>query len=650
MFARFGSYLSNLFAADLGAFGGPSPDEATAGHIRGEQLALVLRHTPSMMLANVCNATILALALWQSPDRVMAIAWASTMFCGAVYFGARAQASRRIAKPQSVSRRAIHRLVRNAFMLGIMWAIVPASFFANATTGGQLVITCLCAGLLAGGAFAFATIPIAAIAFTAPIFIGTAICVGRNGDLAYLLVAVLVVTYACILLRGVLTYAFGFTHRLMLQFETAKAVRLDSLTRLPNRLSLNESLESALAEIDRPEGGFSLLLLDLDGFKLVNDHLGHPAGDEFLVQLAARLRRCTNESEIVARIGGDEFALLGPAKPEAASELADRIAAVFADPFVIDGQNIIGSTTVGIALAPRDGRTSNDLFEHVDIALYRAKKAGPATTRFFEADDDLVAKERRALQRDLEKAIERDELFILYQPLFNLSENRITGFEALLRWRHPRRGIIPPVEFIAIAEQSGLIHAIGGWAIRQACAELSRWPRDIRVSVNCSAIQFQNANILATVVRALEETEISPERLEIEITESMLIARYGSALLILQSLLELGVTVALDDFGTGFSSLTYLRKLPFRRIKVDQSFIREMLTVPDCAAIVQSVIRLAHELRMEVVAEGVETIEQLDYLRKTDCNEVQGYLIGRPMPAEKVCEMLDNQVPQTALA
>jgi diguanylate cyclase (GGDEF)-like protein len=436
----------------------------------------------------------------------------------------------------------------------------------------------------------------------------------------------------------------------MLQFETAKAVRLDPLTRLPNRLSLNESLESALAEIDRPEGGFSLLLLDLDGFKLVNDHLGHPAGDEFLVQLAARLRRCTNESEIVARIGGDEFALLGPAKPEAASELADRIAAVFADPFVIDGQNIIGSTTVGIALAPRDGRTSNDLFEHVDIALYRAKKAGPATTRFFEADDDLVAKERRALQRDLEKAIERDELFILYQPLFNLSENRITGFEALLRWRHPRRGIIPPVEFIAIAEQSGLIHAIGGWAIRQACAELSRWPRDIRVSVNCSAIQFQNANILATVVRALEETEISPERLEIEITESMLIARYGSALLILQSLLELGVTVALDDFGTGFSSLTYLRKLPFRRIKVDQSFIREMLTVPDCAAIVQSVIRLAHELRMEVVAEGVETIEQLDYLRKTDCNEVQGYLIGRPMPAEKVCEMLDNQVPQTALA
>ena len=241
-------------------------------------------------------------------------------------------------------------------------------------------------------------------------------------------------------------------------------------------------------------------------------------------------------------------------------------------------------------------------------------------------------------------------MFLVYQPFFDIRENRITGFEALLRWQHPVRGLVPPSEFIPIAEETGLIHQIGEWVIQRACSALSNWPDDIRVAVNFSAAQFRNASILQVTVQALAQAGVSPSRLEIEITESMLISKYGSAISILNSLLQLGVTVALDDFGTGFSSLTYLRKLPLSRIKIDQSFIRDMLEQPDCAAIVKSVIGLAQDLRIGVVAEGVETADQLEYLRQTDCDEVQGYLIGRPMPADQIPALLNQKKPRSTEA
>ena len=642
------SYFSRLFAGDLTAFGGPPTDEVVAGFIRAEQIGLVLRHAPSIMLANACNATVLAVALWNSPDGIFAALWAAAVVSCAIFFGVKARASWRVAKPQSVSRRTIHRLVRNGFVLGSAWAIVPAAFFANATNGGQLVMTCLCAGMLAGGALAFATIPVAALAFTGPIFIGTAICIGRSGDFTYLLVAILVVVYACVLLRAVFSYSFEFTRRLISQLETEKAVRQDPLTHLPNRFAFNESLEAGLTRLSRSGEEFAILLLDLDRFKEVNDQFGHPAGDEFLIQVATRLRRCTREAEIVARIGGDEFAMIAAnlTDAEEALALAEQIVAAFADPFLIEGREIAGAASIGIALAPRDGSTPNDLLKHVDVALYRAKKAGPGTIQFFEASDDVSARERRALQHDLEGAIARDELFLVYQPFLDLRENRVTGFEALLRWRHPVRGLVPPDEFIPIAEESGLIHSIGEWVIRRACATLSHWPADVRIAVNFSAVQFQNANILQIVVRALAEAGVAPGRLEIEMTESMLVSKYGSASAVLNSLLQLGITVALDDFGTGYSSLTYLRKLPFSRIKIDQSFVRDMLIQPDCAAIVKSVIGLAQDLRICVVAEGVETREQLDYLRQTNCDEVQGYLIGRPVSSDQVLALLEQGNPK----
>ncbi|MVT55699.1 EAL domain-containing protein [Bradyrhizobium yuanmingense] len=639
------NYVARLFAGDLSAFGGPATDEAVAGHIRAEQMSLVLGYSVGIMLANTCNAIVLAIALWQSPDRMPALIWAAAVASAAIGFGLQSHVARRITKPQFVSRRAMYRLVRNAFILGAAWGIVPVAFFADASSGGQLVITCLCAGMLAGGALAFATIPIAAIAFTAPIFLGIAICLGRNGDLAFLLIAFLVVIYGSVLLRGVFINSFSFARRVIRQIEAERTVRLDPLTHLPNRVAFNETLDAALKRLALSGEEFAVLLLDLDRFKEVNDQFGHPAGDEFLVQVASRLQRCTRAAEHVARIGGDEFALVmaNLTRPEDALEIAERFVAAFSEPFQIEGRQMVGATSVGIVLAPRDGNTPLDLMKNADAALYRAKKAGPGTVCFFEQADDKSSRERKALQADLAGAIARNELFLVFQPFLDLGTNRITGFEALLRWQHPSRGLVPPSEFIPVAEETGLIHEIGEWVIRRACATVADWPEEIRVAVNFSAAQFHNTAILQTIVQALAEARIAPHRLEIEITESMLLSKYGSAATVLNALLELGVTLALDDFGTGFSSLTYLRKLPFSRIKIDQSFIRDMLVQPDCAAIVKSVISLASDLRIGVVAEGVETADQLEYLRQISCDEVQGYLISRPVAADGVMALLETK-------
>ncbi|MDA9499408.1 putative bifunctional diguanylate cyclase/phosphodiesterase [Bradyrhizobium sp. CCBAU 11357] len=639
------SYVARLFAGDLSAFGGPAADETVAGHIRAEQMSLVLGYSVGIMLANACNAVVLAIALWSSPDRIPALIWAAAVAGAAIGFGLQSHAARRITKPQFVSRRAMQRLVRNAFILGAAWGIVPVAFFTGASSGGQLVITCLCAGMLAGGALAFATIPIAAIAFTAPIFLGIAICLGRNGDLAFLLIAFLVVVYGSVLLRSVFVNSFSFARRLIRQIEAERTVRRDPLTHLPNRVAFNETLDAALKRLTLTGEEFAVLLLDLDRFKEVNDQFGHPAGDEFLVQVANRLQRCTRAAEHVARIGGDEFALVmaNLARPEDALEIAERFVAAFTEPFQVEGRQIVGATSVGIVLAPRDANAPLDLMKNADAALYRAKKAGPGTVCFFEEEDDRSSRERKALQADLAGAIARDELFLVFQPFLDLGSNRITGFEALLRWQHPTRGLVSPSEFIAIAEETGLIHEIGEWVIRRACATVAEWPEEIRVAVNFSAAQFHNTAILQTIVQALADARIAPHRLEIEITESMLLSKYGSAATVLNALLELGVTVALDDFGTGFSSLTYLRKLPFSRIKIDQSFIRDMLVQPDCAAIVKSVISLARDLQIGVVAEGVETADQLEYLRQISCDEVQGYLISRPVAADGVMALLDTR-------
>ncbi|RWI31460.1 MAG: EAL domain-containing protein [Mesorhizobium sp.] len=624
--------LGDLLAGDLRAFGGPSTTEPLAGRIRAEQVNIVLRNTPLGMVANILNAATFVMALWGSPDQTKAILWASVVIAAAGFVGLRARSSFRSVKPRSVSRRTTQNLVRNAFLFGTWWGALPILFFSGATSAAQVVITCLSAGMIAGGAASFYTIPIAAIAYTLPIFVGSAVAIVWVEDAVNLPVAILIVSYATTLFRAVLAHASEFTQRFILQAESENAIRRDVLTSLPNRFSFNERLENALVVAKQFDQHFALLLFDLNNFDEVNDHFGRAMADAVLVEVAARLRKSTRESDDIARLEGGEFAIIAARdiRPDQISSLAKQITNVMRAPFLIQGREIYCRASIGIALAPTDGLDANQLLRCVDTALYRANMLGTGSIQFFSASDDEAAARRHALERDLASALANDQLWLAFQPFLDLGSDRIRGFEALLRWQHPTLGAISPSEFISIAEETGLIHSIGHWAVKTACLAAAQWPRDLRVSVNLSAVQLKDKALLDGIVMALSETGLEPERLEVEITESVLISDFEDAISLLQSLSCLSVTLALDDFGTGYSSLTYLRKLPLSRLKIDRSFVQDMLTDADCAAIVRSLVELAHELRIEVTAEGVETPEQLDYLRRVRCDEAQGYLIGKP--------------------
>lgn len=638
--------LGDLLAGDLGVFGGPSTVEPLAGRIRAEQISIVLRNTPLVMVANILNAAVFVMALWGSPEQTQAILWASGIIAAAAVVGLRARSSFQSVKPRSVSRRTTQNLVRNAFLFGMWWGALPVLFFSGATSAVQVVITCLSAGMIAGGAASFSTIPIAALAYTLPIFIGSAVAIAWVEDAVNLPVAILIITYATTLLRAVLAHGFEFTQRLISQAESERAVRRDVLTRLPNRFSFNERLENAIANAAQFDQKFALLLFTLNNFRDVNDRFGRAMADALLVETAARLRKSTRESDSISRLEGAEFAIIAPrdCRPDQIRSLAKQITEAMRAPFLIEGRELYCKVSIGVAFAPSDGSDANQLLRCVDTALHRATTLGAGPIQFFSATDDEAAARRHTLERDLASALASDQLSLVFQPFLDLGSNRIRGFEALLRWHHPTLGAIPPSEFIPVAEETGLIHDIGQWAVRTACLAAAQWPCDLRVAVNLSVVQLKNKALLDGIRTTLSETGLEPRRLEVEITESVLIANFEDAIALLQSLSFLSVTVALDDFGTGYSSLTYLRKLPLSRLKIDRSFVQDMLTDADCAAIVRALVELAHELRIDVTAEGVESPEQLDHLRRVRCDEAQGYLIGKPVPIGDIPALLRGRL------
>ena len=433
------------------------------------------------------------------------------------------------------------------------------------------------------------------------------------------------------------------TDRRQAEARVVFLARHDALTQLPNRVLFHERLDQAVEMIGRGNG-CAVLFLDLDHFKLVNDTLGHPVGDALLQAAAERLQACVREVDTLARLGGDEFAIiqLGVDRPDDASLLANRIVAAFRDPFDIDGHQLVIGTSVGVAVAPGDGTSSQKLLTNADIALYLAKTEGRGTVRFFEPEMDARIQLRRALELDLRGAIARNEFEIYYQPLVNLAAGRVVAFEALLRWHHPIRGLVFPAEFIPLAEETGMIVLIGEWALRAACVEAETWPQDISVAVNLSPIQFKKGNLVATVKSALDISGLRPDRLELEITKSILLQDTASILTALHQLRKMGVAVALDDFGTGYSSLSYLRSFPFDKIKIDQSFVRDLIKNDDAMSIIRAVTGLGHNLRMTTTAEGVETLEQLDKLREEGCTEVQGYIFSRPIPASGLPALINS--------
>jgi diguanylate cyclase (GGDEF)-like protein/PAS domain S-box-containing protein len=410
----------------------------------------------------------------------------------------------------------------------------------------------------------------------------------------------------------------------------------DSLTDLPNRALFRQRLDGKLAAARAGGGGVALLCLDIDRFKTVNDTLGHPVGDALLKEAARRMAACLRREDTLARLGGDEFAVLqaGDADPARTRALAERLVEAVSQPFLVDGRTVAVSLSAGIALAPRDGAEPDLLFKNADLALYRAKMAGRNTFRFYEPAMDAAQQARQALELDLRQALGRGEFELHYQPQMDLATSRINGCEALVRWRHPSRGMISPADFVPLAEETKLIVPLGEWVLREACREAAAWAEPMRISVNVSAVQFRQPGLVQTVLAALAASGLDPGRLELEITETVLIHE-GEALKTLHQLRSIGVRIALDDFGTGYSSLSYLRRFPFDKIKIDRSFVKE-IDNPDTAAIVRAMVGLGSRLGIAITAEGVETEAQLDQVRAEGCTEAQGYLISRPGPAREV--------------
>jgi len=421
--------------------------------------------------------------------------------------------------------------------------------------------------------------------------------------------------------------------------KIAYMARHDSLTDLANRAQFSERIEYELARARRSSEGFAIFVIDVDHFKTVNDSLGHPVGDRLLRGVAERLRRATRASDTVARLGGDEFAILQTLEnqsTESVRALARRLLLNASAPYEIDGHQVLTSISIGVAMAPRDGEDTSELLKNADLALYRAKTDGRNEYRIFEAAMDTEARSRHALEVDLRHALDRSQFEIFYQTVFSVETGIISGAEALLRWRHPERGMVRPDQFIPLAEESGLIIPIGAWVLRNACSEAAKWPTSLKLSVNLSAVQFKRSDLVTTVRAALAESGLAPDRLELEITESVLLAHTADTLATLHGLKTLGVGVSLDDFGTGFSSLSYLRMFPFDTIKIDRSFVGDMLTRNDCAAIVSALTALSRSLGMVTIAEGVETPEQLELLRAAGCTLAQGFMLSRPRPAAEL--------------
>lgn len=418
----------------------------------------------------------------------------------------------------------------------------------------------------------------------------------------------------------------------------------DVLTGLPNRARFNDLLEHQIAALRDPDRGFALLLVDLDRFKYVNDSLGHALGDELLRIVAARLRTAVRDTDVVARLGGDEFALLLVNEPtrDEIEHIASRVLDAIDETFVLKGQLAQVSASIGAALAPSDGACPETLLRSADLALYKAKAQGKATICFFEPELAARMEARRTLEADLRRALENDEFEVHYQPLVDTKSGAITAAEALVRWRHPERGLIPPVEFIPVAEETGLILELGAWVMQTACAQARAWPAHIKIAVNLSPVQFRDDRLPQIVRAALDATGLQPERLELEITESVMLANEDRTLSMLLELKAGGVRLSMDDFGTGYSSLSYLRRFPFDKIKIDRSFVQQLPDDAESAAIVRAIVTMGSCLGLTTTVEGVETKEQYAFAAVEQCEQVQGYLISRPLSYLAFCSFLEG--------
>jgi diguanylate cyclase (GGDEF)-like protein/PAS domain S-box-containing protein len=454
--------------------------------------------------------------------------------------------------------------------------------------------------------------------------------------------------------RGQITHFIAtgkdISDRIRVQEKLEFMAHHDAVTGLPNRVLLLDRIDQALARGRRESMPVAVLFLDLDGFKAINDTVGHHVGDRLLNEVAGRLQNVVRERDTVARLGGDEFAVVleGMTSMNSLSGVARKLLNAVASPYVIDDRDLYVTTSIGVARFPRDGDDVHTLLRKADGAMYRAKQAGKNTYRFYsqlEGDEDV---QRLELEQQLRRAVERREFVVYYQPQVSIDSSSVVGVEALLRWNHPEQGIVEPARFINVLEETGLIVEVGDWVLREVCRQATEWKQQgmipLRFAVNVSARQFGKRDIVGDVARVLDETGMEPKRIHIEITEGTIASKFEQTVEVMRKLNALGVRIAVDDFGVGYSSLNYLKRLPIHTLKIDQSFIRDVTTDPNDAAIARTIIALAHNLGLDVIAEGVETLEQLFFLSRQGCHEVQGHLISRPLPADEFAAWLaDNQ-------
>jgi diguanylate cyclase (GGDEF)-like protein/PAS domain S-box-containing protein len=451
---------------------------------------------------------------------------------------------------------------------------------------------------------------------------------------------------------GWLSIIEDITERRRAEAEIIHLARHDVLTGLANRAEFNANLDEASKRLKRSGGSFTVMMLDLDKFKAVNDTLGHPAGDQLLVEVGKRLQSTLRETDVLARLGGDEFAILkdgGPNQHEGAIALALRIISVISQPFDLNGDEASISTSIGIAMAPENGVEPEALLKRADLALYDAKANGKNNFRIYQAAMLEIAHIQQSAESELRNAIARDEFVLHYQPVVDVKTRRLCGAEALVRWRHPTKGLIAPGQFIPLAEATGLIVPLGEWILQRACADAASWPAQVKIAVNISAVQFNRGNLFDVILCTLVETGLAPERLELEITETSLLENQEAHLTTIRQLKNLGISLALDDFGTGYSSMTYLTNFPFDKIKIDRSFARDVLNRRDCAAVVSSVLALAHGLGTITTVEGIETEEQFEYMRRAGVDLAQGYLFGKPVPISQL-NLNDATLPDELVA
>ena len=446
-----------------------------------------------------------------------------------------------------------------------------------------------------------------------------------------------------------ITTARDITDRKDAELRISYMASHDALTTLPNRALLQDRIEQTLVHNQRRKLKAAVLFIDLDNFKIINDTLGHDIGDGLLQAAASRLLEGVRGEDTVARQGGDEFIILLShiSSPEDAGIIAQKLQSTLAEPFLIKGKELHIGASIGIAIYPDDGENMETLMKNSDIAMYHAKESGKGNYQYFSSKLNEQAAEKQELNNDLRHAIERNELFLAYQPVIDMLSGSITGMEVLLRWNHPALGLVSPIKFIPLAEESGLILTIGDWVLKTACEQLQQWLKQgyevPRLAINLSAKQFRQKSLAEDINNVLKMTGTDPRFIGIEITESMLVQNIEEVVITLLNLSNMGLEISIDDFGTGYSSLSYLKRFPINKLKIDKSFVDDIATHPDDAAIVKAIIAMAHGLSMKVVTEGVETHAQLDFLREHGCEQYQGYIFSKPLPAAEITNKLSRK-------